>query len=143
MPAEQERNEGGVEWTSTLVESGTAASYPWLLACAIAIFSVSIRKCPVAGPVRSGQVFYRTAPEHPLMVDVRHPERYLDLQPADEPRAGSREASGPALYAILTATVNHEVHGNGIGIFSPASRAIRRSWLALWLVGPRVLAPGL
>ena len=37
MPAEQERNEGGVEWTSTLVESGTAASYPWLLACAICL----------------------------------------------------------------------------------------------------------
>jgi len=39
-------------------------------------YSRLLRQHPEVAGRRSGQAFYRTAPEHPLMVDVRHPERY-------------------------------------------------------------------
>lgn len=75
-------------------------------------FSVSIRKWPAAS--RSG-ILSNSSP----VVDVRHPERNLDLPllPRSAPASAldeavaSREASGPALDAILMATADHEVHG--------------------------------
>ena len=116
MPAKQERNEGGVEWTNTLVESGTAASYPWLLACAIAAFSVSIRKWPVAYPFRHS-IEQLPSIHSWLMSDTQNATLTSHHLPAAAQRtnhAASQEASGLASDAILTVTVNREVHGIGI-----------------------------